>query len=414
MRGRILTVALVVVSSQAWAQDSLHLEGPGFEATGPSAELYGFVMADAGYNSGRIDPDWFDVVRPSKLPSGANEFGEDGRTWFSVRQTRFGIKAWQPTANHDIRGIFEFELFGTGVDAGQTTFRLRHAYLQYGKFGAGQYWSAFMDIDIFPDSVEYWGPNGMVFFRNRQVRYMPVMGKNHHVTISLEEPGASGDAGEYNEFLASRNGLSARFPVPDLAANYRYSDDWGYVQAAAILRRIQWDDTTDDAIDVSGSETGWGINLTTNVKFGPGTLKGGIVYGEGIENYFNDGGPDIAVLPNPIDPNDPSLPPGGALTVPVVGLSLFYDVVWNERFSSTFGFSSQDMDLDGSASLPATFENGQYALANLTYYPVKQLMTAVELQYGRRENFSDGWDYDAWRVQFTAKYRFSFNIGDRP
>ena len=75
-----------------------------------------------------------------------------------------------------------------------------------------------MDIDIFPNSVEYWGPNGMVFFRNRQIRYMPVMGENHHVTISLEEPGASGDAGEYDEFLASRNGLSARFPVPDLAA----------------------------------------------------------------------------------------------------------------------------------------------------------------------------------------------------
>ena len=31
-----------------------------------------------------------------------------------------------------------------------------------------------MDIDVFPNSVEYWGPNGMVFFRNVQVRYMPI------------------------------------------------------------------------------------------------------------------------------------------------------------------------------------------------------------------------------------------------
>ena len=102
------------------------------------------------------------------------------------------------------------------------------------------------------------------------------------------------------------------------------------------------------------------------------------------------------------------------MTVPAVGLSLFYDVEWNERLSSTFGFSSQDLDLDGSASLPATFQKGQYALANLTYYPVKELMTSVELQYGRRENFSDGWDYDTWRVQFTAKYRFSFKLGEKP
>jgi len=26
-----------------------------------------------------------------------------------------------------------------------------------------------MDIDVFPNSLEYWGPNGMIFFRNVQV-----------------------------------------------------------------------------------------------------------------------------------------------------------------------------------------------------------------------------------------------------
>ena len=33
---------------------------------------------------------------------------------------------------------FEFDLFGTGADAGQTTFRLRHAYASWGPFLAGQ------------------------------------------------------------------------------------------------------------------------------------------------------------------------------------------------------------------------------------------------------------------------------------
>ena len=81
-----------------------------------------------------------------------------------------------PTAAGEIKTTFEFELFGTGVDAGQTTFRLRHAYGELGQFGAGQTWSPFMDIDVFPNSVEYWGPNGMVFFRNVQVRWMPIQG----------------------------------------------------------------------------------------------------------------------------------------------------------------------------------------------------------------------------------------------
>src|SRR5688500_14452548 len=55
-------------------------------------EIYGFIMMDAGYNFDQIHPDWYDVVRPTKLPSFKNEFGTDGNTYFSVRQTRFGVK----------------------------------------------------------------------------------------------------------------------------------------------------------------------------------------------------------------------------------------------------------------------------------------------------------------------------------
>ena len=32
-------------------------------------DIYGFIMMDAGYNFNQIHPDWFDVVRPTKLPS---------------------------------------------------------------------------------------------------------------------------------------------------------------------------------------------------------------------------------------------------------------------------------------------------------------------------------------------------------
>ena len=37
-------------------------------------DLYGFIMMDAGYNFDQIHPDWFDVVRPTKLPAFKNEF----------------------------------------------------------------------------------------------------------------------------------------------------------------------------------------------------------------------------------------------------------------------------------------------------------------------------------------------------
>src|SRR6187549_499576 len=159
-------------------------------------DIYGFAMMDFGYNAGAIHPDWFDVMRPTKLPSFKNEFGSEGNMYFSVRQSRLGVKSYTPTAMGELFTQFEFEMFGTGVDAGQTTIRLRHAYGQLGKFGAGQYWSPFMDIDVFPNSVEYWGPTGMVFFRNVQARWMPLKGKNA-ITIAIERPGASGDQGRF-------------------------------------------------------------------------------------------------------------------------------------------------------------------------------------------------------------------------
>ncbi len=42
-----------------------------------------------------------------------------------------------------------------------------------------------MDIDVFPNSIEYWGPPGMAFYRNVQVRWMPLQGDSR-VTVAIE------------------------------------------------------------------------------------------------------------------------------------------------------------------------------------------------------------------------------------
>ena len=100
-------------------------------------EIYGFAMMDAGYNFKQIDPLWFDVLRPTKLPTVENQFGTDGNAYFSVRQSRLGVKGWFPTDMGELKTIFEFEMFGVGVDAGQTTIRLRHAYGELGEWARG-------------------------------------------------------------------------------------------------------------------------------------------------------------------------------------------------------------------------------------------------------------------------------------
>src|SRR5262252_5531893 len=50
-------------------------------------DIYGFLMLDMGYDVKVNNPDWFDVNRPTKLPSFSGEFGKNGNTYFGVRQT---------------------------------------------------------------------------------------------------------------------------------------------------------------------------------------------------------------------------------------------------------------------------------------------------------------------------------------
>ena len=365
-------------------------------------EVYGFAMLDMGYQTKQNDPAWFDVLRPTKLPSSPKQFGEDGRFYSSVRQTRFGVKTSTPTEAGEFKTQFEWELFGVGVDAGQTTIRLRHAYGELGQFGAGQYWSPFMDIDVFPNSVEYWGPNGMAFFRNVQFRWMPMKGESF-LTIALERPGASADAGVFSETIQRQN-VQGRFPLPDLSAEYRRAMGFGYVEGAAIVRQINWDDTDPAPPNLSGDAVGWGFNLSSNIKMLKGTTRLSVVYGEGIENYMNDAPVDVAVESR-VAAQDTIA--GKAL--PVTGISLFHDLTWNERWTSTLGYSRLDIDNTNGQSLDA-FKTGQYALANLMYHPVKNVMMGGEVQWGDREN-KGGFTSDDFRVQFSAKYSFSKMFG---
>src|SRR5262245_49441780 len=72
-------------------------------------DIYGFAMMDFGYNAGAIDPKWFDVMRPTKLPAFKDEFGSEGNMYFSVRQSRFGVKSYTNTAMGELFTQFEFE-----------------------------------------------------------------------------------------------------------------------------------------------------------------------------------------------------------------------------------------------------------------------------------------------------------------
>jgi hypothetical protein len=262
-----------------------------------------------------------------------------------------------------------------------------------------------MDPDVFPNSLEYWGPTGMVFFRNVQVRWMPIQGETN-LTLALERPGASGDAGIYADRIELQS-IKARTPLPDFTGAYTYGQKWGYVRVAGALRKISWDDVLADQFELSGSAVGWGLNFSSNLKPTPNdVIRLQLVYGKGIENYMNDAPVDIGIVNNLGNRVTPIL----GEPLPILGTVVFLDHTWNTKFSSTVGYSRTDIS-NTDAQAPNAFKEGQYALGNLLYYPAPNVMVGGELQWGRRSNFSDGFSADGVKVQFSFKYNFSVKVG---
>ena len=372
------------------------------QASNNSFELYGFILTDAGYNFNSIHPDWFDVMRPTKLPKYKNEFGSSGSYFISVRQTRFGVRTTKQTRLGEFKTQFDFDLFGFGKDAGQTTIHLVNGFAQLGKFIAGQTPSTFMDTEVFPVTLDYWGPSSRVFFLNIQLRYTAVNNQKQRFAVAIERPGATADGSDVSNTIDISN-VQSHFPLPNLVTHYRRNWDWGYTQMAAIVKYLEWKDNSPGQ-DLSGNDIGWGFNASTVINAGSRIkfkLQG--EYGEGFQNYMADPSPDVALQSNPSNPAAPVT--GKAL--PAWGFFSFVEITWTNKLKSSLGYSEINIENTNLQS-PDAFRRGQYALVNLRCYPVENVMIGVEYQYGRRSNFSDGFTSNGNKIQCAFKFNFSY------
>ena len=398
-------VLLVALFSAAYSCPALAQQSNQNQSE-PTVTIYGFGQGDAIVDFRTNNPDWYDVNRPSKLPSFQGEFGDNGHFYLSPRQSRFGAKALIPTSDGDVRVVFEFDMFGVGVDAGQTTIRLRHAYGQWKQVGAGQTNSQFMDVDVFPNVLDYWGPNGMLFFRNTQVFWEFYKNGDSNATVAIENPGASGDAGVLSDRIELQN-VKGRFPAPDITGHYRRATSFGYVQFGGALRYIAWDDLLpNDPFNLAGHVWGWGLSFSSNIKpTANDVVRLQVIYGHGVENYFNDAPVDVGIQTNPGNVVTPVT--GRAL--PDFGLVAYLDHNWNKKWTSAIGYSRVDIQ-NSDLQTPAAFRHGQYASTNLLCTPVDNVMIGGEFQWAKRQNFSNGFTANDYRLQFSFKYSFSAKI----
>ena len=170
--------AALLASAPAVAEDS-----------GRSFEIYGFVQADYIQDiGGRLDPDWDDAFRPSKICfDGA--CGEDGQASISVKQSRFGVKGTMPTGSTHRAAQLQVRVRPVRHRRGcrPTTTPPSDFYGEGGQILAGQTNSPLMDIDVFPNTIDYWGPSGTASDRNVQIRWTP---RGRTTTISRSRSSA--------------------------------------------------------------------------------------------------------------------------------------------------------------------------------------------------------------------------------
>jgi hypothetical protein len=92
---------------------------------------------------------------------------------------------------------------------------------------------------------------------------------------------------------------------------------------------------------------------------------------------------------------------------------LFRDVVHAQLQPALNAYRGDGFDppLINRRQAPDAFRTGHYALGNVLYTPVQNVLVGGELRWGRRENFSDGFESDGFKLQFSFRYNFSWTLG---
>jgi len=364
----------------------------------PTFEVYGFAQVDFIQDFRRVRPDWNATLRPTRIPTVEGLYGANGESIFSVRQTRLGVRGSIPAGDYDLFGRVEFDFFGLGEgrpDAGgQNTIRLRQAYGQWGPLLGGLTASLFMDDEFWPTIIDYWGPAGMVFYRNVQIRYTPLTG-THAFAVAVERPSTDLDPTGAPVPVGI---VAPRSLLPDLTAQYRLTGDWGYLQLSGILRWLGYD-TPGQATQTTGSAVGWGLHASSQIRLLPDRLKLLVAFvgGAGFSYYMNDATPDLAFGGTLADPK--------AEAVPMLGITAYLDVYWSKLFCSAVGYSTSIM-FNTALQGPESFKTGQYASVNFLVTPFKGFMGGPEFLWGHRTDKGGATGFDT-RLQISVKYAFS-------
>ncbi len=359
--------------------------------TNTSVKIGGYVKADLIYD---VNADLGDSFAASAIPAdGSAGDRKEGNFRSHAKQTRLNFTSWTKTEIGEAKLFIEGDFFGQGGNqtfSNSTTFRLRHAYGEIGPVLAGQTWTLFMPLDAYPETVDFFGPAGIPFIRQGQLRYTHKLADGWTLAGSIEnsELSARTEAGD----TVGTDGGDLRFGVdtlPDFVAAVSYDNDGWHGRLAGVARLLETDDAGSD-----DSEVGWGLSASAVVPtWGEDSLQLNLTYGEGVGRYIINGFNQDAVIEAD----------GSLDAIKSWGLAAGYTHHWSPKWRSNLVYGRYQV-LD--TSLPTDTEALDTVHANLIWEPDPKLRFGVEYIFGRRTFDDGGLDNTAHRVQLAAQFLF--------
>ena len=314
-------------------------------------------------------------------------------TRLSAGQSKMQFMTSTQLEEDSVDTIMEWDWFNSD---NSSDFHLTQIWAEYKGLGGGQTFSVFMDISTFPNTLEYWGPNSMVFVRQPQVRYTLPLSEGQRLAFAVEKPNSS------------LSGLSAtetaHNTLPDFTAHWRLESGESHLQVAGILRQLAFEDTNEDL----ETTLGYGLNVTGNWQFTEADkLSASFTVGEGIGRYVNDTswGNYTDSAGNSRGQNNDAVVINNELTaLPLIGFYAFFDHAWTQTLNTNIGYGYLEVDNENAQAVDA-FKSSSFAVVNVLYQLAKSVTIGTELQWGDYEE-KGGNSEDILRWQSSVIYRF--------
>lgn len=345
---------------------------PSPDSQWPAFAVFGKVSVDAIYdhkNAGLSD-----LLIPSTIPTGDTD---QQNVELHGKNSQLGLRIGEGSGPH---AVFAMDLFGSidGYDL-----RVRDFYFEYGAVRAGYGYTALLDGDAWPLTLDSQGPNSAIFARQTGIRW-----QGQHLTLALEDPNP--------EVYDPDNTNSASGRRPDVIAVWTQPHARGHVRAGVVNREIGVEVAAGDQQYATAS----GGVLSTAVAVNRSlTLLASASYGHAMAHYYNDlsgfgdAGMDGYVFPS--QGLEPLLAQGGYL-----------GGHWQFQPDWTLAMVGGEITLEKNRALPGdAMRRTRYGTVSLIRQHDDSLSYGAELSYGMRDT-QGGDRSEAPRLQFNLTYRF--------